>query len=121
MKRLVFFSSCLLLFPAISFASEPIDLAAVSATSTQDFTSTFSGKGTNAVGEIDIRSDWGSLVFEGQPLDVLVYEQIPWTAFKETLFQFIGRRDGEIISGWIYCNDSNQLDSIWYETTALPR
>lgn len=102
-------------------AGHSVNLPPVNTKLTQDFSVTLSGEGTQKISNINIQSNWGSIGFNGQTLEALAYQQIPWGGFGLNLYQIVARQGTGIFTAWIYCNDAAQMTDIYYESSSSPQ
>ncbi len=105
--------------PAMAGPWGPISVAATDGGLGESFGVQISGHGEDggAVGSVSIQGDVGTLEIAGVSFPVVAYEQIPFSAADETLYQLLGASADELLVAWAYCN-AGALNEIWYETTA---
>lgn len=92
-------------------------LPATDTTRAMDYSLSVSGSGSSRVGDISISNSAGTIEFDGETLDTIVYEYIPWESTGYNLYQGIAISDTDLFVYWVYCRTSNDsVALIYYES-----
>lgn len=94
-----------------------VPFPATDASISLDFDFSATGSGSGLIGDINISGSEGTIVINDQTLDTIIYASIPWEEAGRHLYQGIAFLDSDLVIYWLYCNSSNSLYTIFYEST----
>lgn len=103
--------------PDAASPEAPISIAATQGNLSEGFEVEISGQGQGgSVGAVTVSGNVGTLEISGATYPVAVYEQIPYSAAGDTLYQMLGAAPDKLIVAWAYCS-AGALTYVYYETT----
>lgn len=74
-----------------------------------------SGQGSDKIGAVAITDGAGTIEIDGKVRQAFTHEQQAWDIYNLTLYQTIAVDETSWFVLWLYCNDQNQLENIYYE------
>jgi hypothetical protein len=79
------------------------------------FSADVQGTADAPVGAFDLLDGAGTIEVEGQTLDAVAYQSIPWGGFGLTLVQGLALGADELVVFWVYCDEDGGVDGVYVE------
>ena len=107
--------------PIVAFGDHDFTIPASSGLLTQNYTVSLEGKGTKSIGAFHFDGNIGSIEVNGNILDSFIQKVIPWDSKGYVLYQGLAFNQSNWQIFWLYCNEKNNIASIYYEGMTGPQ